>query len=71
MHELFNIVSLQAIEKSIEIAIDIDDKVQGTVLMFDEQRISSIVQNLAMNAIKFSNKGGEIRIVAQFADEES
>lgn len=39
--------------------------------MFDEQRISSIVQNLAMNAIKFSNKGGEIRIVAQFADEES
>jgi signal transduction histidine kinase len=69
INDLFNIVSLQAMEKSITIDINIDEPVGQAVLMFDDLRIRSIVLNLVNNAIKFSREGGKIDIKATFVDE--
>ena len=38
--------------------------------MYDGQRIDSILQNLVMNAVKFSHKGGKINIQAYFIESE-
>ena len=64
--DVFNIVSLQAQEKSIDVDISVEEQVKEEVLVFDDQRITSIVLNLVMNAIKFSPEGGRIRIEACF-----
>lgn len=61
LRDMINIVSLQALEKRIPIEVEIDDYVPK-VLVFDELRIRSVVQNLVMNAIKFTNQDGQINI---------
>ena len=48
--------------------MQIDEKVTNEILIFDDQRIRSIIQNLVFNAIKFSSPGGKIDIRASFSD---
>ena len=62
INDLFNLVSMQAQEKKIQINIDVDDEVNRDVLMFDDLRIRSVILNLVLNAIKFSSEGGRIDI---------
>ena len=62
INDLFNLVSMQAQEKKIQINIDVDDEVNRDVLMFDDLRIRSVILNLVLNAIKFSLEGGRIDI---------
>lgn len=62
INDLFNLVSMQAQEKKIQININVDDEVNQAVLMFDDLRIRSVILNLVLNAIKFSSEGGKIDI---------
>ena len=60
INDLYNIVSLQAAEKKIAIDIIINKQIEKEIFLLDGMRISSILQNLVMNAIKFSPEGGKI-----------
>ena len=64
INDLYNIVSLQAAEKKIAIDIIINKQIENEIFFLDGMRISSILQNLVMNAIKFSPEGGKIQIKA-------
>lgn len=64
INDLYNIVSLQAAEKKIDIDIIINKQIENEIFFLDGMRISSILQNLVMNAIKFSPEGGKIQIKA-------
>ena len=52
--DIYNIISLQAQEKNVQVDIQLNDLITKEVLLFDDLRIRSIIQNLIMNAIKFS-----------------
>ena len=66
IRDIYSMVSLQAQEKNVQIEILLSDPVAKEILIFDDLRIRSIVQNLIMNAIKFSRQGGKIEIKAKF-----
>ena len=59
IRDIISMVSLQAQEKNVEIEILMGDLAKE-ILIYDDLRIRSIVQNLIMNAIKFSRQGGKI-----------
>ena len=69
INDLYNIVSLQAAEKKIAIDIIINKQIENEIFFLDGMRISSILQNLVMNAIKFSPEGGKIQIKAEFDED--
>lgn len=71
LHDVFNIVSLQAQEKTIQVDIQIDQNIENEVFIFDDSRIASIVLNLVMNAIKFSPVGSQIKISVDFDSAKS
>jgi PAS domain S-box-containing protein len=48
--------------KQIKLRQDIDD---GLAIMADKHMLASLIRNLVTNAVKFSNKGGEILISAK------
>lgn len=69
--DIYNILSLQASEKDVKISIKLHENVVNETLMYDDQRIRSIIQTLVMNAIKFSRPGGEINIEAKLTGARS
>jgi PAS domain S-box-containing protein len=62
VNETIGICRPIAVEKNITVISEIK---YGIVVMADPQMLSSVLRNLLMNAIKFSFKGGEIRILAK------
>lgn len=65
-----NVVTLLnqlAIEKSIEITTDIDERL--SLISADKQKIKQILYNLLSNAIKFTDEKGTISIKALYDDE--
>jgi hypothetical protein len=65
-----NVVTLLnplAIEKSIEITTDIDERL--SLITADKTKIKQILYNLLSNAIKFTDEKGTISIKALFDDE--
>lgn len=68
--ELVTLCSMQANEKQIEIEVNIEEDTYKQDLIFDDQRIRSVVINILMNSIKFSHMNGEIKIEAGFSDDE-
>ena len=70
INDLYNIVSLQAAEKKIAIDIIINKQIEKEIFLLDGMRISSILQNLVMNAIKFSPEGGKIQIKAELDESK-
>jgi PAS domain S-box-containing protein len=62
VNETIGICRPNAVEKNITVVSEIK---YGMVVMADSQMLSSVLRNLLMNAVKFSFKGGEIRILAK------
>ena len=60
--DILSLVSLQALEKNLKIDILLSEEVSSEILLFDDMRIRSIIQNLIMNSIKFSRQGGKVEI---------
>jgi signal transduction histidine kinase len=54
-----NIISVNASTKDIKIDIKVDDNLY---VYSDENMLSSVIQNLISNAVKFTNVGGKVLI---------
>jgi len=57
-----NLLSLNTAGKNLELKIEIPEDI---FVFTDKKMLQSILQNLGSNAIKFSNPGGEIEIIAK------
>lgn len=55
----FNLLNQSALDKSINLINLIPE---NTYIQADSNMISTIIRNLVSNAIKFTNKGGEVRV---------
>lgn len=56
----------QALKKNISISSNISESISATV---DKNMIATVIRNLISNSIKFTNKGGAVKIVAkEFSD---
>lgn len=60
--------SFNAKNKHINIYLDLDDKIDD--FKFDNYKLYEVLDNLISNAIKFTQKGGEVRITSQKQDEK-
>ena len=47
----------QAVQKGVELILDIDEQIKGRRIITDPTRITQIIYNLAGNAIKFTQEG--------------
>lgn len=54
--------------KNIRLQIVEDERIQ--MLSFDRERCDKVLSNLLMNAIKFSDEGGEIKISSQLKEDK-
>jgi signal transduction histidine kinase len=61
-----NLLNQSAIKKSITLQNEVDE---GFCIQADYNMISAIVRNLVSNAIKFTPKGGEVKLGAKMNDE--
>jgi ribose transport system substrate-binding protein len=57
-----DLLDILAIKKDISIYYDKDAEIFKSLLSFDLPKITQVVNNLISNAIKFTNRGGEIKI---------
>jgi PAS domain S-box-containing protein len=58
-----NLLKVNALKKNIFVKVDIDKEVK---VFADEDLLSSILQNLISNAIKFTHKNGDVSISARY-----
>lgn len=65
--EVVNFFMGNAKEKNITLVSDVDP---GHGVFADKNMINTVVRNLVSNAIKFSNKGGEIKIISKSSRDE-
>lgn len=63
-----NIFHQTALEKSIELINQIPE---STYIQADVNMVSTIIRNLVSNAIKFTHRGGEVRIDANLAKDNN
>lgn len=70
VEEVVNVLFSNAYRKKIAISNQVDPKVK---VLADKNMLNTILNNLIMNAIKFTQNGGEIKIyaVSNFSDQES
>lgn len=64
----FNVLNQSAQDKSIDLINLIPE---NTYIQADSNMISTIIRNLVSNAIKFTNKGGEVRIEANLKKDNN
>ena len=69
-HHLQNLFQLSAQEKSLEIILEIDEKLPKYTLG-DKIRVEQIVSNLLSNAIKFSTKSNKIILKIIYLQDEN
>lgn len=65
-NSVVELLTSNAVRKRITIVNNVDKK---TFVRFDSNMLNSILQNLISNAIKFTNKNGEVRIEAEHSDD--
>jgi len=56
-----------ALKKAIKISIRVEPTVNDVVL--DQQKFKQVIYNLVSNAVKFTDDGGQVAVVAAFHDE--
>jgi len=61
------VITIPAKQKEIEISIEIPGNLEITA---DVHMLQTIIRNLVSNAIKFTNRGGNIRISGTFTEEQ-
>ena len=62
------VVSPSAVDKSIEIALDVE---RCPEVLGDADQLQSAVQNLVSNAVKYSHPGGTVRVVLRREGDEA
>ena len=67
IQEVAGITSQQASAKNISLKLEMED---GIVTKADPDMISLVVRNLVSNAIKFTNPGGEVKILLKPENEQ-
>lgn len=67
INESLKLVESTAVKKGVQISIRIN---KAYTVFADKNMIDSILRNLISNAIKFSNKGGKIKVTATQVDQE-
>ncbi|MCL2840138.1 MAG: ATP-binding protein [Defluviitaleaceae bacterium] len=68
IHQVANICKFRAEEKQQEFKLSIDPKVPSKVL-FDELRLTQVLTNLLMNAIKFTPENGKVSLSIGYFDK--
>ncbi|MGE5681975.1 MAG: PAS domain S-box protein [Bacillota bacterium] len=66
INHIINILRNNIEQKSISLNVDIDANIR---VLADKQMLRSVIQNLAANAVKFTNPGGNITITAQNSED--
>jgi PAS domain S-box-containing protein len=61
------VITIPAKQKEIEISIEIPGNLEITA---DVNMLQTIIRNLVSNAIKFTNRGGDIRVSGTFTEEQ-
>ncbi|MCQ2190872.1 MAG: ATP-binding protein [Paludibacteraceae bacterium] len=51
--------------KGIQISLDVDDASRGKRMLFDSDKIEKIVDNLVSNSMKFTPRGGAIKVAME------
>jgi signal transduction histidine kinase len=68
IREVVKANSPNAKNKNINIFLDIDEKLEE--FKFDKYKVYEVLDNLVSNAIKFTQKGGEVRITSAKQDDK-
>lgn len=69
IHDIINMISIKAKDKSLEIITEIDDKLPSW-LIGDDIRIRQVLINLLNNAVKYTEKGSVTLAVSGTATDE-
>ena len=65
VNEILNLYKETREKKAIELKTEVND---GIFITADESMIKTILRNLVSNALKFTNKGGQVSITAHISD---
>jgi signal transduction histidine kinase len=66
IHSEMNLMRIGLARKQIDISVNLPDEL---MIISDKQMISTVIRNLLDNAVKFTGKGGSIRITARKENE--
>ncbi len=68
INRCLNLLKGNVVKKQINLSLDVDKNLE---VFADEDMLNSIIQNLTSNAIKFTNRHGDVNITAKEATEAS
>ncbi len=66
---ILSVEAVRALAESRQILIELEIKIQSEKIWADGERLQQVVWNLLTNAIKFSSKGGVIRVLVEPVEE--
>ncbi len=68
INRCLNLLKGNVVKKQIKLSLDVEKNLE---VFADEDMLNSVIQNLASNAIKFTNKNGDVSITAKEIKEVS